>query len=301
MQHLVGVDRQPGERRGQDQQRHLQRDHAAVGERLDRQVALAERAEVAQAREHGQALTADQHVDQHDRHSHDRGHAQRANEPPANAGTPAGAEHGQQQREQAQRVEQDQRGGHQRQRPNGGDARSRRVQGTRDAAIEEQPADHRPFPGRGSASVPPALTATAKRCASAGAANALAARETPAASVPVTAHTGASSPERVAAIRPAPPASVCAGPPCSSSSVSVVPDAEKRAYTPLARGPSRSSRTSEAPAMSRHVPTATRSVSDSPAPLPSAATAAGTCCARRRVGHRAARVAAGVGAFDPHR
>ena len=45
-----------GERGDEDQQRHLQRDHGAVDERLDREVALAERAEVAEPREHRQAL-----------------------------------------------------------------------------------------------------------------------------------------------------------------------------------------------------------------------------------------------------
>ena len=41
-----------------DQQRHLERDHRAVDERLDREVALAERAPVAEPREHGEALAA---------------------------------------------------------------------------------------------------------------------------------------------------------------------------------------------------------------------------------------------------
>ena len=60
------------------EQRDLQRDHAPVDERLDRQVALPEGPEVAQAREDGQPFARDEHVDEHDRQPTISGGAQRA-------------------------------------------------------------------------------------------------------------------------------------------------------------------------------------------------------------------------------
>ena len=105
-QQLVGVDREAGERADEDQQRDLQRDHRPVHDRLDGEVALPERAEVAEPREHGQPVAGDEHVD-------------RARSAPTTIAavrsvrvswrpTPAPyarAEHGEQQREQDQRME----------------------------------------------------------------------------------------------------------------------------------------------------------------------------------------------------
>ncbi len=92
-QQLVGVDREAGERRDEDQQRHLQRDHDAVDERLDGQIALAERPEIAEPREHGQPVAGDEHVDEHDRHGHDQRGPQRARELAAHAGAGPRCEH----------------------------------------------------------------------------------------------------------------------------------------------------------------------------------------------------------------
>ncbi len=132
-QQLVGVHREARERRDEDQQRDLQPDHRAIHRRLDREVALTERAEVAEAREHGQPVAGDEHVDGDDRHDDDRGGAQGARQLAADSGAVARAEHGERQREQDQRMEQQQRGRGQRERPDRAHARlARRAAGSRD-------------------------------------------------------------------------------------------------------------------------------------------------------------------------
>ena len=63
-QQLVGIDGAAHEHGGQHHHQQAQREQQAIDERLDRQVHLAERPEVAQAREHGEAAAADQDVDE---------------------------------------------------------------------------------------------------------------------------------------------------------------------------------------------------------------------------------------------
>ena len=75
-QELIGVDGEPGERGDEDEEGHLERDHGSVQERLEREIALAERSQVAEPGEHGEALAADEHVDHHDGHGHDQSGAQ---------------------------------------------------------------------------------------------------------------------------------------------------------------------------------------------------------------------------------
>ena len=132
-----GSTREARERGDQHQQRHLQRDHRPVHDRLDRQVALTERTEVAEPREHGQPVARDEHVDRDDRHGHDRGGAQRARQLATDAGAdPRRAPPSQ--REQDQRVEQHERRRRERERPHGADARARGVQRAGEAAVEER-------------------------------------------------------------------------------------------------------------------------------------------------------------------
>ncbi len=139
---------------------------------------------------------------------------------------------------------------------------------------------HPPAPGTGSCA-PVDVTASAKWFFRALASKAWAARCTPASFVPVTTHTIALSTSFVAAIRPAPAVSVAVVSPLAPSSVSVWPFDAKRAYTPLARGPLSMLVTLGSPCTAVHCPTTTCSASGS-APLPIAATAAGTPSARNR-------------------
>ena len=75
---LVGVDSQASKRCEQDHDRDLERDVGAVGERLDGQVALAERPEIAETGKHCEPLSRDEHVHEHDRQCHERDRAQGA-------------------------------------------------------------------------------------------------------------------------------------------------------------------------------------------------------------------------------
>jgi hypothetical protein len=71
----------------------------ARSSRLHREVALTERAEVAEPREHGQTVPGDEDVDRDDRHDDDRGGAQGSRKPATDAGTVPRAKHGQRQGE----------------------------------------------------------------------------------------------------------------------------------------------------------------------------------------------------------
>ena len=85
----------------------------------------------------------------------------------------------------------------------------------------------------------------------------------------------------MAAISPALPVSVRTVAPWASSSAMLRPEAEGRAYTPLADGPLSSFRAPGSPLTCDHVPTSSRSVSGSSPAGPSSATAEVTPAARR--------------------
>ena len=138
-QQLVGVHREAGERADEDQQRDLQPDHRPIHRRLDGEVALPERAEVAEPREHGEPVAGDEHVDRDDRHARRsrrcagcasaggrrrRQTPRRARRAAARAGPADGNEH--------------QRGRGQRQRPHRAYARAGGVQGACETAVEER-------------------------------------------------------------------------------------------------------------------------------------------------------------------
>ena len=177
-------------------------------------------------------VARDEHVDEHDRHAtRSPPCAARARSAAADARAGARAEHREQQREQRERVVEQQR----------------RAPSARAPTARRRPRARRAAGWRGGGRR--AACGLIASCAASGSAQRARRRDrhgeavvrawrcrrraprasTPAASVPVTTHTGASSPWRVAAISPAPAPSVRTARPSASSSVSVAPSAAKRA------------------------------------------------------------------------
>ena len=97
-QQLVGVDREPGERRDQDQQCHLQRDDRAVDERLDGRSPCPNGPSRRAARTPSAPSRETSTFIEHDRHGHDRRGPQRARQLAPDPGAGPRAEDGHQQR-----------------------------------------------------------------------------------------------------------------------------------------------------------------------------------------------------------